>query len=51
VAIGKRDSWLIEHADAALVVWDGTDRAIRDNVRALERRIPDDVWIIPPDDA
>jgi ribonuclease HI/uncharacterized phage-like protein YoqJ len=50
-AIGKRDSWLIEHADAALVVWDGADRTLRDQVRALERRIPDDVWVIAPDGA
>jgi ribonuclease HI/uncharacterized phage-like protein YoqJ len=50
VAIGKRNAWLIAHADAALVVWDGTDRSLRDDVRALERRIPDDVWVVSPDD-
>ena len=50
MAIGKRNAWLAAHADAALVVWDGTDRAIRDDVRALERRIPDDVWVVPPND-
>jgi len=47
-AIGKRNSWLTAHADAALVVWDGSERTVRDEVKALERRIPDDVWIIPP---
>jgi ribonuclease HI/uncharacterized phage-like protein YoqJ len=47
-AIGSRDSWLIAHADAALVVWDGSERTLRDSVRALERRIPDDVWLIAP---
>jgi ribonuclease HI len=47
-AIGKRNAWLIAHADAALVVWDGTDRTLRDGVRALERRIPDDVWVVAP---
>ena len=49
MAIGKRNSWLVAHADAALVVWDGDDRALQADVRALERRIPDDVWTIPPD--
>ena len=49
IAIGKRNAWLIAHADAALVVWDGTDRTLRDDVRALERRIPDDVWVIAPE--
>jgi hypothetical protein len=48
MAIGKRNAWLIAHADAAIVVWDGTDRSLRDDVRALERRIPDDVWIVEP---
>jgi uncharacterized phage-like protein YoqJ len=49
-AIGKRDAWLIAHAEGALVVWDGVDRKLRDDVRALERRIPDDVWVVTPDD-
>ena len=49
IAIGKRNAWLIAHADAAVVVWDGTDRTLRDDVRALERRIPDDVWVVAPE--
>jgi ribonuclease HI/uncharacterized phage-like protein YoqJ len=48
IAIGKRNSWLVNHAHAAIAVWDGRDRALRDDVRALEKRIPDDVWIVPP---
>jgi ribonuclease HI/uncharacterized phage-like protein YoqJ len=48
-AIGKRNTWLVAQADAALVVWDGTDRTLRDDVRALERKIPDDIWTISPD--
>jgi ribonuclease HI len=48
MAIGKRNAWLTAHAEAAVVVWDGTDRTVRDDVRALERRIPDDVWIVAP---
>ena len=49
IAIGKRNAWLAANADAALVVWNGTDRALRDDVKALERTIPDAVWIIAPD--
>jgi uncharacterized phage-like protein YoqJ len=48
IAIGKRNAWLLNHAHAAIAVWDGQDRSLRDEVRALERRIPDDVWIVPP---
>jgi ribonuclease HI/uncharacterized phage-like protein YoqJ len=47
-ALRQRNAWLIAHADAALVVWDGHDRSLRDDVKALERKIPDDVWIIDP---
>lgn len=47
-AIGRRNGWLVAHADAALVVWDGTDRVLRDEVRSLERKLPDDVWVIDP---
>jgi ribonuclease HI/uncharacterized phage-like protein YoqJ len=49
IALGRRNAWLAAHADAALVVWDGKDRTLRDDVRALERRIPDDVWLVAPD--
>lgn len=49
-ALRKRNAWLIAHADVALVVWDGTDRSLRDDAHALERAIPDDVWIIDPED-
>jgi ribonuclease HI len=51
IAIGKRNAWLVTHAHGALAVWNGTDRTLRDDVRAFERHIPDDVWIIPPDGA
>jgi ribonuclease HI/uncharacterized phage-like protein YoqJ len=49
-AIRKRNAWLTAQADGALVVWDGTDRSLRDDVHALERKLPDDVWIISPND-
>jgi ribonuclease HI/uncharacterized phage-like protein YoqJ len=47
--IARRNDWLAAQADCALVVWDGKDRALGTRVRALEKRIPDDVWIIPPE--
>jgi hypothetical protein len=49
MAIGRRTAWRVSHAHAALAVWDGQDRSLRDEVRALEKRIPEDVWIVPPD--
>jgi uncharacterized phage-like protein YoqJ len=48
-AIGRRDDWLVGQADGALVVWDEEDKALGRVVRALERRVPDEVWIIRPD--
>jgi ribonuclease HI len=49
VALGRRDDWLVTNADAALVVWNGNDKQLGDTVKALERRIPDDVWIVTPE--
>ena len=49
-AIRKRNAWLIAHADGALAVWDGHDRTLRDDIHALERKLPDDVWIITPEE-
>jgi ribonuclease HI len=49
IAIGKRNDWLIRNANGALVVYDGkSDRSVGTTLRALERRIPDDVWIVAP---
>lgn len=47
-AAGRRDAWLAGMADAAVVVWDGDDRALRDTVAALERREVD-VFVIRPE--
>ena len=47
-AIGRRTEWLAATADGALVVWDGKDRSLGETVAALERRLPDDVWVIAP---
>ncbi|MDQ1414198.1 MAG: ribonuclease [Acidimicrobiaceae bacterium] len=48
MAIGNRNDWLASVADAALIVWDGKDRHLGETVTSLERRIPDDVWVITP---
>jgi uncharacterized phage-like protein YoqJ len=49
IAIGRRDNWLVGNANGALVVYDGkSDRSVGTMLRALERRIPDDLWIVAP---
>lgn len=48
MAAGKRDRSLIAAAHGALVVWDEQDHRIGEQIAALERRIADDVWVIPP---
>ena len=47
MAAAKRDRALIAAAQGALVVWDGQDR-LGEHIASLERRIPGDVWVIPP---
>jgi ribonuclease HI len=48
-AIGLRNEWMITHAHAAVVVWNGQDATLGAVTRALQRRIPDDVWVVAPD--
>lgn len=48
MALGRRTDWLIERADAAVVVWDRTDARLGAAVAELERRHPDGVWIVEP---
>jgi len=48
MAAGKRDRALIAATHGALVVWDWQDRRLGEQIAALERRIADDVWVIPP---
>jgi ribonuclease HI/uncharacterized phage-like protein YoqJ len=48
-ALSRRNDWLVSHAHRALVVWDGRDTNLGAVVRALERRIPDDVQVISPE--
>ena len=47
-ALGRRDAWMTDNADEALVVWDGQDAALGRLVRSLEDRLGDDVWIVEP---
>lgn len=48
MAAAGRDRSLLAAAHGALAVWDGKDRLLGDDIAVLERRIPDDVWVIPP---
>ncbi len=47
-AMARRDGWLRKAADEALIVWDGKDPTLRAMVRAFEKALGDDVWIIEP---
>jgi ribonuclease HI/uncharacterized phage-like protein YoqJ len=47
-ALARRDAWLTNHADQAVVVWDGADAALGRLVRTLEDRLDDDVWLVNP---
>ncbi len=47
-AMARRDGWLRKAADEALIVWDGTDPTLRAMVKAFEKALGDDVWIIAP---
>jgi hypothetical protein len=48
MAAARRDQALIATAHGALVVWDGQDRRLGEDIAALERRITNDVWVISP---
>ncbi|HEU5002353.1 MAG TPA: RNase H family protein [Actinomycetota bacterium] len=48
MGIGRRNDWLIERADAAVVVWDGRDSRLGATVAALHRLDPGDLWIVEP---
>ena len=47
-AMDRRNAWLRQVADEAVIVWDGTERRVGDMVRRFERDMPDDVWLIEP---
>ena len=43
-AMDRRNAWLRQVADEALVVWDGADRRVGDLVAKFELEMPDDVF-------
>lgn len=47
-AMDRRNGWLRTTADEAVIVWDDQDRRVGELVRAFERDLPDDVWVIAP---
>ena len=49
-AMGQRDAWITRNADAAIVVWDGKDQLLGKQVKALEKQVGDEVWIVDPAD-
>ncbi len=48
-ALARRDDWMFRHADEAIAVWDGADRAVGLLVRSLNDRVgEDEVWVVAP---
>lgn len=48
-AMRRRDAWLADAADAALLVWDGQDRALERAYKTLEERTDGQVLLVHPD--
>jgi len=49
-AMGQRDAWLAEVADAGIVVWDGKDPLLAKAYKALEAQVGDEIWVVDPAD-
>ena len=48
-ALARRDDWMFRHADEAIAVWDGAERAVGLLVRSLNDRVgEDEVWVVAP---
>lgn len=47
-AMDRRNGWLRQVADEAVIVWDGREPRVGAVVSAFERDRPDDVWIVAP---
>ena len=45
-ALKRRNAWLRQVADEALIVWDGSDHRIGTLVSDFERDMGDDVWVV-----
>jgi ribonuclease HI len=49
-ALARRDAWMADQADEAVVVWDGTEARLGRTVRSWEERLADDLWVLDPKD-
>jgi len=50
-AFKRRDAWLRQHADEAVVVWDGDDQLVGRQVRSLQDELgEEEVWVFSPAD-
>ena len=49
-ALAKRDAWIVDHVNEALLVWDGSDPALGKLFRSMGQRLGDDVWVLDPAD-
>lgn len=47
-AMKRRDAWLARNAAEAVVVWDRQHAAVGAAVRAMEKALGDEVWIVDP---
>jgi len=47
-ALSRRDAWLAQAADEAVLVWDGRDPMLQKVHRLLETHLADDVWLLEP---
>jgi uncharacterized phage-like protein YoqJ len=49
-ALARRDGWLVRNVDEAIVVGSRADPAIGKLIRALERQVGEDVWLVDPEE-
>lgn len=47
-SFAKRDRWLQSEGDEAVVIWDGSHKAIEKQLRSFEHAFGDDVWVLTP---
>ncbi len=45
-ALDRRNGWLRQVADEALIVWDGRERRVGEQVRSFEQTLGEDVWVL-----
>jgi hypothetical protein len=47
-SFGRRDRWLQNNADEAIVVWDGGKNGVEKQLRDFESFLGDNVWRLEP---